>query len=226
MAEPMPPAPPVTKATRPARLFGFGMRCSLASSSSQYSMSKASCSGRPVIGGDARRAAHHVDGVDVELGGDARRRLVLGEGQHADAAARDRSPHWDRAWRASWRACSARNRPHSRRGSPRSARRAPRRRRHAARSAGGSWCAGNGRGRRCRAAPACRSMLELTNSSTSGESAKCPTLRLVLRDAAADLRHQAPRHGAALRLRQASRPSRPLKAGLLARCAPARRRPC
>ncbi|CLP74660.1 Uncharacterised protein [Mycobacterium tuberculosis] len=43
----MPPAPPVTNATRPARLFGFGMRWSLASSSSQYSMSKASCSGSP-----------------------------------------------------------------------------------------------------------------------------------------------------------------------------------
>ena len=41
----MPPAPPVTSAIRPSRLFGFGMRWSLASSSSQYSMSKASCSG-------------------------------------------------------------------------------------------------------------------------------------------------------------------------------------
>jgi hypothetical protein len=50
MAEPMPPAPPVMKATRPARLFGFGMRESFASSSSQYSMLKASCSGRPLIG--------------------------------------------------------------------------------------------------------------------------------------------------------------------------------
>ena len=45
-ARPMPPAPPVMKAMRPARLLGFGMRCSLASSSSQYSMSNASCSGR------------------------------------------------------------------------------------------------------------------------------------------------------------------------------------
>ena len=47
VADPMPPAPPVTNATRPARLLGFGMRCSLASSNSQYSISKASCSGRP-----------------------------------------------------------------------------------------------------------------------------------------------------------------------------------
>jgi hypothetical protein len=47
VALPMPPAPPVTSAILPASIFGFGMRCSLASSSSQYSMSKASCSGRP-----------------------------------------------------------------------------------------------------------------------------------------------------------------------------------
>ena len=85
VAAPMPPAPPVTSAIRPARLFGFGMRCSLASSSSQYSMSKASCSGRPRYVRDRRGAAHHVDGVDVELARDARRRLVLGEGDHADA---------------------------------------------------------------------------------------------------------------------------------------------
>ncbi len=37
------------------------------------------------IGIDQRRAAHHVDGVDIELAGDARGRLVLGEGDHADA---------------------------------------------------------------------------------------------------------------------------------------------
>ena len=85
VAAPMPPAPPVTSAMRPARLFGFGMRWSLASSSSQYSMSKASCSGRPRYSRDRRGAAHHVDGVDVELARDARRRLVLGEGDHADA---------------------------------------------------------------------------------------------------------------------------------------------
>ena len=34
-------------AMRPASAFGFGIRCSFASSSCQYSMSKASCSGRP-----------------------------------------------------------------------------------------------------------------------------------------------------------------------------------
>ncbi len=45
VAPPMPPAPPVTRAMRPSRLFGFGIRWSFASSSRQYSMSKASCSG-------------------------------------------------------------------------------------------------------------------------------------------------------------------------------------
>ena len=48
IAEPMPPAPPVTKATRPCSGFGFGRRWSLASSSTQYSTLKHSCSGRPV----------------------------------------------------------------------------------------------------------------------------------------------------------------------------------
>ena len=49
------------------------------------------------IGADAGGAAHDVDGVDVEFDGDARRRLVLGEGEHADCRAPDRSPHWGRA---------------------------------------------------------------------------------------------------------------------------------
>src|SRR6185437_9489064 len=47
IAEPMPPAPPVMSATRPASDFGFGMRWSLASSNNQYSMLNASCSARP-----------------------------------------------------------------------------------------------------------------------------------------------------------------------------------
>lgn len=38
MALPMPDPAPVTSATRVARAFGFGIRRSLASSSSQYSM--------------------------------------------------------------------------------------------------------------------------------------------------------------------------------------------
>ncbi len=38
IAFPMPDAAPVTRATRVARGLGFGIRCSLASSSDQYSM--------------------------------------------------------------------------------------------------------------------------------------------------------------------------------------------
>ena len=41
--------------------------------------------GQAAIGGNAGRAAHHVDGVDVELAGDARGGLVRGERDHADA---------------------------------------------------------------------------------------------------------------------------------------------
>ena len=35
-------------ATLPAKDFGLGNRCSLASSNSQYSIPKASCSGKPI----------------------------------------------------------------------------------------------------------------------------------------------------------------------------------
>ena len=41
--------------------------------------------GQADVGVDAVGAAHHVDGVDVELAGDAGGGLVLREGQHADA---------------------------------------------------------------------------------------------------------------------------------------------
>ena len=60
------------------------MRCSFASSSTQYSMSKASCSAAR-RSRRRRRAAHDVDGVAVELGRDPRRGFVRGEGEHADA---------------------------------------------------------------------------------------------------------------------------------------------
>ena len=44
VARPMPDAAPVTNATRVASGFGFGIRCSLASSSAQYSMRNFSAS--------------------------------------------------------------------------------------------------------------------------------------------------------------------------------------
>ena len=47
LIDPIPPPPPVTSATLPASDFGLGMRCSFRSSSSQYSIPKASRSGRP-----------------------------------------------------------------------------------------------------------------------------------------------------------------------------------
>ncbi len=44
IALPMPDAAPVTRAMRVASCFGFGIRCSLASSSAQYSMRNFSAS--------------------------------------------------------------------------------------------------------------------------------------------------------------------------------------
>ena len=44
MALPIPDAAPVTNAIRPWWVLGFGMRCSLASSSAQYSMRNFSAS--------------------------------------------------------------------------------------------------------------------------------------------------------------------------------------
>ena len=48
MALPIPPADPVIRATRPERALGLGIRWSLASSKSQYSISKASWRGSAV----------------------------------------------------------------------------------------------------------------------------------------------------------------------------------
>ena len=45
-------------------------------------MSNASCSGSPRYSDHRRRPAHDVDGVDVELARDPRRRLVTREGDH------------------------------------------------------------------------------------------------------------------------------------------------
>ena len=48
IAFPIPPALPVTKAIRPLKAFGLGIRCNLASSNNQYSILKASCRGNEV----------------------------------------------------------------------------------------------------------------------------------------------------------------------------------
>ena len=116
---------------------------------------------KPHVLADAGRATHHVDRVDVEFRGDASRRFVLGEGQHADAGDeiddRVRVAHRRRVRHV----CNAHNRRRNRRGSRRAscrATRSPRRDcgrsgRKAAR-AGGSSCAGNDPGRTSQAQPA------------------------------------------------------------------------
>ena len=86
---PMPLPAPTTAMTCRASSFSAGMRLSLASSSSQYSMSKASCCGRAIYSIDRLRAAHHFDGAVVEFGGDARFALVLAPGDHAEAGDED-----------------------------------------------------------------------------------------------------------------------------------------
>ena len=48
MAFPIPPALPVTNATLPLKLLGFGIRFNFASSNNQYSILNASCLGREV----------------------------------------------------------------------------------------------------------------------------------------------------------------------------------
>ena len=85
MALPMPDAAPVTSAMRPGEGLGLGIRASLASSSAQYSMRNFSDSSIGRVGGDRFGAAHHVDGVDVELAGHAGGLFVGAEGEHAHA---------------------------------------------------------------------------------------------------------------------------------------------
>ena len=85
MALPIPDAAPVTNAMRPWWVFGFGIRCSLASSSAQYSMRNFSASEIGRVGRERLGAAHHVDRVEVELAGDAGGLLVRAVAEHADA---------------------------------------------------------------------------------------------------------------------------------------------
>ncbi len=104
---------------------------------------------------DVARAAHHVDRVGVELGRDARGRLVAREGEHADAG-REQHDRIGVAQRGRvgalaalvvGRVVRAVGREPLRRG-PRAG---PRSSWPRAGASGGSWCAGSGRDRRCRA---------------------------------------------------------------------------
>ena len=158
VARPMPPAPPVISATRPAS--GFRLRHALQLGFFEIPVFDVEgfLLGQAAIVGNAGGAAHHVDGVDVELAGDARRGLVGGEGDHAHAGHQVDHRIRRRASSASPDACSARSSPRSARDRPRwrasRARpvarrcRAPDRR---AAPAARSWCAGSDRGRKCRA---------------------------------------------------------------------------
>ena len=121
VAFPMPEPPPVTSATRVASGFGCGLALQLRLLE------------RPVldaellrlvdrgVGGDRLRAAHHVDGVDVELAGHSGGLLVGAEGEHAHA----RDQHDRRIGAADRggvrRRRDARSRRCSRRGTPRAA---------------------------------------------------------------------------------------------------------
>ena len=67
-----------------------------------------------------RRAAHHVDGVDVELGRRSAPSPCPGEGDHADAGDEIDDRRWGRASPGCRHACSARSSRHSPRGRPRS----------------------------------------------------------------------------------------------------------
>ena len=61
----------------------------MASSSAQYSMRNFSASRDRGVGGERFGASHDVDGVDVELAGDAGGLLVLAVGEHPDAGYED-----------------------------------------------------------------------------------------------------------------------------------------
>src|SRR5690349_7346353 len=84
VASPMPPAPPVIRATRPAS--GLGRHALQLGLFEQPVLDvEGFLFGKAAVGGHAGRAAHHVDGVDVEFAGNAGRGLVGRKGDHAHA---------------------------------------------------------------------------------------------------------------------------------------------
>ena len=102
----MPLPAPTTAMTCRASSFSAGMRLSLASSSSQYSMSNASCCGQRDVLVDRLRAAHDLDRAVVELRRHARFALVLAPGDHAHPGDEDARSGSHRASRASSGACT------------------------------------------------------------------------------------------------------------------------
>ena len=129
--------------------------------------------GDGVVGRDGLGAAHHVDGVDVELAGHAGRLLVLAEGEHARRPGRGRWPGRRRAWRAGVVGVAAVvGRVVLAVGGVQLARRADvrleRPRPPARRGRGAApWCAGSGPGTTCPAGPGSSSFSPARNSSTT-----------------------------------------------------------
>ena len=83
IALPMPLAAPVTSATRVASGFGFGIRGELGLLQRPVLDAELLALVDRRVGGDRLGAAHHVDGVDVELAGHPGGLLVRAEAEHA-----------------------------------------------------------------------------------------------------------------------------------------------
>ena len=84
IALPIPDPAPVTNATRAASGFGFGIRGQLRFLERPVLDPELLRLGDRAVGGHGLGAAHHIDRIDVELAGDARRLLVRPEREHPD----------------------------------------------------------------------------------------------------------------------------------------------
>ncbi len=161
MALPMPEPAPVTSATRAGQRLGLRHPLELGLLEGPVLDAELLALVDRCVRRDGLGAAHHVDGVDVELAGHAGGLLVLAEREHPDAGHQHDRRVGAAHGRAVRRPCCGRSR-----------RRTPRGRRRAARAGGatvsstlasrgqvddqraGPWCAGSGPGTRCPARPA------------------------------------------------------------------------
>ena len=132
MARPMPEPAPVTRATRVGQRLRRRQALQLGLLQRPVLDAELLRLGDRRVRRDRLGAAHHVDGVDVELAGDPGRLLVGAEGEHADAG----HEHDRRVGAAHRRRVRRRRGARSRRGSRRGRRRAARRRRATVSSSG------------------------------------------------------------------------------------------